>query len=81
MTNATLNKLLSIQDTLKRRAIIQPDGSPFQIGWTDRMIRAFESDPKPVSITYKARINLDGYWHDGEIEVSRDGDLAVRLDH
>ena len=81
MTNDVLNRLLSIQDTLKRRAIYQPDGMPFQVGWTDRMIRTFESEPKPISIAYKAMINLDGKWHDGEIEISRDGKLAVRLNH
>ena len=80
MTNDTLTKFLSLPDTLKRRSIIQRNGYPFGIGWMDRTIRSFESDPKPLSITFAARINLECFWHDGFIEVDRDGNLRVMLE-
>ncbi len=81
MTHETLNRMLSLSDTLKRRGIIQANGYPFGVRWTDRMIRDFGATPKPVSITYGALINLECIWHKGFIEVDRDGNLAVRLDH
>ena len=81
MTNETLTKFLALPETLKRRNIIRRDNFDFGVRWLDRMIRDFDTDPKPMSITYYARINLDGYWHDGYIEVDRNGNLAVSLEH
>ena len=82
MTNEILNKFLSIQDTLKRRNICQPSGYPFQTGWTDKLIRSFaKAVPAPVSITYKMIVWLENRWYDGEIEITRDGNLIVRLAH
>ena len=82
MTNEILNKFLSIQDTLKRRNIRQPSGYPFQTGWTDKLIRSFaKAVPAPVSITYKMIVWLENRWYDGEIEITRDGNLIVRLAH
>ena len=81
MTNEVLNKLLAMPEILNRRNIRKPDGTRFQIRWMDRMIRDFEAVPTPVSITYSALIWLDGKDYEGEIEISRDGDLAVRIHH
>ena len=81
MTNEALTTMLTLPATLKRRNIIQRDNYPFGVRWLDRMIRDFNTDPKPMSITYFARINLEGYWHDGFIEVDRDGHLRVSLEH
>ena len=81
MTNEALNNMLTLTATLKRRNIIQRDGYPFGVRWLDRLIRDFNTDPKPQSITYYARINLGGYWHDGYIEVDKTGNLRVSLEH
>lgn len=82
MTYETLAKLLSIPDTLKRRNIVRPDGYPFQTGWADKMIRSFtDAVPTPTSITYKMKVWLETRWYAGEIEITRDGDLIVRLEH
>lgn len=82
MTNEVLNKFLNIQGTLKRRNIVQSNGYPFGVGWTDKLIRSFtKAIPTPASITYKMMVWLETRWYDGEIEITRDGDLIVRLEH
>ena len=81
MTNDALSKLLGLADIFNRRAIVQRDGLPFGTRWTDHLLRSFDSAPKPLSITFEASIYLDGYWHDGFIDVDRDGDFRVRLQH
>ena len=81
MKNEALNKMLAMPQALKRRNVYRADSRPFGIGWMDKMIRAFETMPTPVSITYEASLFIEGKWYDGEIEVSRDGDLAVRMRH
>lgn len=78
----TLNKLLGLPEILKRRNIVQTNGYPFQTGWADKMIRSFTNAvPTPTSITYKMKVWLETRWYDGEIEITREGDLMVRLEH
>ncbi len=81
MANDVLMKLFGIPDMLKRRSVVKPNGSLFGIKWMNDLIAYFESETAALSVTYPARVYLEGWSYDGEIEVGRDGSLIVRLCH
>ena len=81
MATESILSLLEIPDKLRRRNITKDNGYAFSAKWIVDLIRYFEAETAARSVTYPARIYLDGWANDGEIEVSRDGDLIVRLNH
>lgn len=54
----------------------------FSLKWAGRLISYFQSEAPAASVTYEVSILLPDYgWHDGIVEIRRDGTHAVRLSH
>ena len=82
LNNNAYAKLLDIPYKLMRRRVTGRDEYAFDALWLTRLIKYFENDQLPAqSVRYAASVLLEGEWRDAEIEITRDGDLAVRLDH
>lgn len=73
--------ILSIPDELRKRNV-QGRDEAFSIRWASNLIRYFEAESSAQSVNFPAILHINGVGMlDGEVEVNRDGNYAIRLTH
>ena len=75
--------ILTLPESFRLRNIHpKAEGFRFSIRWASGLVGYFQKEPSAASVTYEVSILLSGAgWHDGTVEIRRDGTHAIRLAH